>query len=109
VTVNGDAVTSGNASNPILLSVGRNTITAVVTAEDNVTTKTYTITITRRASHSSSGGSVPTISQPETGVDIFVNNAGITVMKRFTDTLPEDIDNIFNTNLKEQFIFFRTQ
>ncbi|MFS0725682.1 cadherin-like beta sandwich domain-containing protein [Paenibacillus sp. 1P07SE] len=55
VTVNGNAVTSGSASDPIALDVGTNTVTVVVTAQDN-TTKTYTITVTRAASESSGGG-----------------------------------------------------
>ncbi len=41
------------------------------------------------------------------GVDIFVNNAGVTVMKRFIDTLPEDIDRIFNTNLRGAIYFLQ--
>lgn len=41
------------------------------------------------------------------GVDIFVNNAGITVMKRILDTLPEDIDSIFNTNLRGAIYFLQ--
>ncbi len=44
VTVNGNAVTSGNASGSIPLTFGANTITVVVTAEDQATSKTYTIT-----------------------------------------------------------------
>ena len=49
VTVNGLPVVSGNASAPINLSVGDNTITAVVTAQDGTTTKTYIVTVTRAA------------------------------------------------------------
>ncbi|WP_168121277.1 cadherin-like beta sandwich domain-containing protein [Paenibacillus sp. HB172176] len=49
VTVNGDTVVSGSASDPITLNVGANTITVVVTAEDS-STKTYTIDVTRAAS-----------------------------------------------------------
>ena len=49
ITVNGTAVTSGSASGAILLSVGSNTITVVVTAQDG-TTSTYTVTVTRAAS-----------------------------------------------------------
>lgn len=41
------------------------------------------------------------------GVDIFVNNAGVTVMKRFIETQPEDIDNIFDTNLKGAIYFLQ--
>ena len=46
ITVNGTAVTSGAASGAIALSIGANTITTVVTAQ-NATTKTYTVVITR--------------------------------------------------------------
>ncbi|MFU8894456.1 MAG: cadherin-like beta sandwich domain-containing protein [Luteolibacter sp.] len=46
ITVNGDPVDSGDPSNPVSLSVGPNTITIVVTAEDEATTKTYTLTVT---------------------------------------------------------------
>ena len=49
ITVNGVAVTSGSPSGSIPLSVGANTITTVVTGEDAVTTKTYTLTVTRAA------------------------------------------------------------
>jgi len=47
ITVNGRAVASGTASRGIALSVGQTTITTVVKAQDNSTTATYTITITR--------------------------------------------------------------
>jgi hypothetical protein len=49
ITVNGTAVTSGSASGAISLSVGSNTITTVVTAQDGTTTQTYTTTVTRVA------------------------------------------------------------
>jgi hypothetical protein len=45
VTVNNEAVVSGDASEPIALSEGLNTITVVVTAEDEITTNTYTIEV----------------------------------------------------------------
>ena len=47
IKVDGHAVSSGIASNPIPLNVGQNTVTIEVTAEDNTTQRTYTITITR--------------------------------------------------------------
>ncbi len=47
VTVNGTLVSSGTASGAIALSVGDNTINVVVTAQDGITTKTYTVTVTR--------------------------------------------------------------
>jgi len=62
VTVSGMAVASGNASDSIALSVGLNTLSTVVTAQDGITTKTYTVHVTRAAL-------LPTISSPTfTGV-----------------------------------------
>ncbi|MFN4169495.1 MAG: putative Ig domain-containing protein [Pannonibacter phragmitetus] len=49
ITVNGMPVTSGNASGAINLVTGNNAITVVVTAQDGVTTQTYTITVNRAA------------------------------------------------------------
>ena len=49
VTVNGTPVTSQVASSPIALKQGANTITLLVTAEDGITTETYTVTVTRAA------------------------------------------------------------
>jgi hypothetical protein len=49
VSVNGADVASGDASAPIPLVVGENTITVIVTAEDGVTTGTYTLTVTRES------------------------------------------------------------
>jgi hypothetical protein len=43
--VNGNAVSSGSASPPIALSVGSNPVAIVVTAQDGVTTRTYTVAI----------------------------------------------------------------
>ena len=47
VKINGTVVPSGTASGEISLALGNNIITTVVTAEDGITTKTYTITVTR--------------------------------------------------------------
>ena len=47
VKVNGTTVTSGTASGGISLSVGSNSIPVVVTAQDTVTTGSYTVTVTR--------------------------------------------------------------
>jgi hypothetical protein len=52
VTVNGVAVPSGSASDPIPLAVGANNkIILVVTAADGVTTDTYTVTVTRESAN----------------------------------------------------------
>ena len=47
ITVNGIPVTSGSPSGTINLNVGTNTITTVVTGEDAITTKTYTLVVRR--------------------------------------------------------------
>ena len=49
VKVNGTTVASGNPSGAIALNVGDNTVTTVVTAQDGVTTTTYTITVHRKS------------------------------------------------------------
>ncbi len=51
VIVNGVAVGSGSASAPIPLVVGENTLTVIVTAEDGVSTGTYTVTVTRESAN----------------------------------------------------------
>jgi|GEM_PF-641641 len=58
VQVNGVAVVSGAASGAIPLTVGTNTITTVVTAQDGITTITYTVTIIRAASLSNNAALV---------------------------------------------------
>ncbi len=47
VTVNGIAVTSGSPSAAIALVAGPNVISTVVTAQDGITTQTYTTTVTK--------------------------------------------------------------
>ncbi len=50
ITVNGFHLTSGSTSPVVPLNVGSNTITINVTAEDQIMTRSYTITVTRAAS-----------------------------------------------------------
>ncbi len=50
VKVNGVAINSGATSAGIPLSVGNNTVTTTVTAQDGVTTQTYSVTVNRAAS-----------------------------------------------------------
>jgi alpha-tubulin suppressor-like RCC1 family protein len=54
--VNGTVVSSGSASAAIPLSIGSNTITAVVTAQDGVSKTTYTLTVTRLSTVSTLSG-----------------------------------------------------
>ncbi len=83
VTVNGSSVTSGNASSTIPLSVGDNTITTIVTAQDGTTSKTYTVTVTRAPSSNanlsalalSAGTLSPTFAAGTTSYTATVSNA----------------------------------
>jgi YVTN family beta-propeller protein len=52
IKVNGNTVASNAQSSAIPLNVGNNTITTIVTAQDGVTTQTYTLTITRTVASS---------------------------------------------------------
>ena len=47
ISVNGDTITSGSASDSIALDVGSNSISITVTAEDGTTTKAYTVSVVR--------------------------------------------------------------
>ena len=50
INVDGTPMASGVPSAPVILGVGANTIDIVVTAEDGITTKTYTVTVIRALS-----------------------------------------------------------
>lgn len=50
LTINGQATASGTPSAALALNVGTNLVSVVVRAADNVTSKTYTVSITRAAS-----------------------------------------------------------
>ncbi len=48
ITINNTTIQSGSATNSILLNVGANAITTIVTAEDGKTVKTYTLLVNRQ-------------------------------------------------------------
>ena len=84
VKVNGVAVASGSASGSIPLSVGSNTLTVLVTAQDGTTTKTYTVTVTRLLNYdywavANAGGQVANLDYDNDGVsngiEYFLNAA----------------------------------
>lgn len=58
LAVDGTAVASGSASGAIALNAGSNTVTIVVTAQDGVTTKTYTVAVTRAPSSNAALGNL---------------------------------------------------
>jgi len=62
LTVNGVTLSNGNASAPIALNAGNNTITAVVTANNGLTTTTYTLTVTRQQPAPPTASTVATLS-----------------------------------------------
>ena len=51
ITINGTAIADSATSAPLALKPGTNTFNVVVTAPDQVTTKTYTLTVTRPVSN----------------------------------------------------------
>jgi alpha-tubulin suppressor-like RCC1 family protein/phosphodiesterase/alkaline phosphatase D-like protein len=110
VKVNGVTVASGSASASIPLSLGDNTLTAVVTAQDGSSTLTYLITVTRQplalAATYSSSTDVPlttngltatgnTVSfslnyAPATGTNLtVVNNTGLPFINGTFDNLAQ--------------------
>ena len=75
IKVNGNAVTSGAAAAPINLTTGPNIITIVVTSEDGLHTKTYTLTINRATA------AVP--GELDFGFDPFANAEVLTSAQQF--------------------------
>ncbi len=92
VTVNTVAVTSGTASGTLPLTIGINTITAVVTAPDATTTKTYTVTVTRLG--------VPALAATLTASGTFVGGTNVTytatIANSGTTTQPDNVGNEFS-------------
>ena len=97
VTVNMISVDDEEASDPITLAVGvAKAIAIVVTAQDGITTKTYTVTVTRAAPASTnadlsgltiSAGTLPTFAAATEGYAVNVGNdvASITVTPTVAD------------------------
>lgn len=81
VSINGQAVASGTVSQTIRLSTGNNTLTTVVTAQDGITKKSYTIIVNRALSSDndladlklSSGTLTPAF---ESGIDAYSATVG---------------------------------
>ncbi len=94
--VNGTVVAYGATSQSIALNAGANTINIAVTAADGVTTKTYTVTVTRAAAanallsklHLSNGSLSPAFNSSTNTYSASVSNAitSITVTPTAEDT-----------------------
>lgn len=80
LSVNGVTTASGTPS-AVGLSVGVNTIPILVTAQDETTTKTYTLTITRAAGSSSNGGGGGSSNYYTASVDANNDNGEVTFDK----------------------------
>jgi hypothetical protein len=79
-SVNSVSVLSGQASDPINLNVGSNTINVVVTAQDGITTKTYMITIYKAKPPSTpSTPPTPPMSDDATLKSLVINDEDISI------------------------------
>jgi gliding motility-associated-like protein len=107
-TINGTAVPEGTVSPYIPLNVGSNTITIVVTAQDGVTTDTYTITVTRLPEIAtlskltiSSGTLTPAFAAATTSYTDNVANTVSSIAFRATTTDPLATETISGTTVPE--------
>lgn len=74
ITINGTSVTSGSPSASINLTTGANVFTLVVTAENGINTKTYTLTVTR--------ATTPLPGELDYGFDPFANAEVLTAAQQ---------------------------
>jgi Cadherin-like beta sandwich domain/Domain of unknown function (DUF4073) len=87
-------VNGSSALLPIYLNVGDNTITIIVTAEDGISKKTYTVTVTRANPHapndSSESDSTPSSNTEQIVVDVDGNNGSNLTKTPITRTTGTD-------------------
>jgi gliding motility-associated-like protein len=109
VTVNSVTVGSGTASGAVALNVGVNTINTIVTASDGVTTKAYTVAVTRLPSviatlaglTTSSGTLSPAFATGTTSYSDKVNNTVTSIAFRATTTSSSSTETINGTTVPE--------
>jgi trimeric autotransporter adhesin len=77
IQVNGVAVASGSASKGIGLTVGSNTITTIVTAQDGVTKNSYIMTITRAAGPVNIPDETVSVEQPATNLQLAADEVNV--------------------------------
>ena len=69
ITVNGQAVASGGATQPLPLTVGANNVfTILITAADGLTTRSYSLTVTRQGSGRLTSLGISCVGGPTCGV-----------------------------------------
>jgi len=92
ITVNGVAVTSGQQSPRFVVNVGDNTFHIIVTAQDGVTSQTYTIVITklREISHNA----YLSYLQLNSNVEIAISPAFGYLTNNYTANVPNSTDSI---------------
>ena len=78
LTVDGAPLASGAASAPIALAVGDTTIAIVVTAEDGITTQTYTIVVTRAVATPTLASLTPATGTTAGGTSVVLTGADLT-------------------------------
>jgi gliding motility-associated-like protein len=83
ISVNGKTTASGAASSDVILNVGTNVINAVATAQDGITKKTYSVTVTRQAPSANADLSNLTVSNNASLNTVFVSNT-----TSYTTTVP---------------------
>ena len=81
------AVNSGSESSAIELLVGANAIKVEVTAEDGTTKRTYTVTVTRAAS----GTTTPTVSLSVDQTDVVAEGSAATIVATLSAALDSDV------------------
>ena len=91
VTVNGEPLAGGQVSSPINLHVGTNSISVLVTAQDGITTKLYTITVDRAASGGNGKNRRSTQPQAGTSVSIKANTGGKVSFDKATVEIPAGV------------------
>jgi len=98
IKVNGATVASGTNSAAILLAVGTNSITTVVTAQDGITTLTYTITMIRAGGAVTANfTSASTI--PVTAASYTATGNSVTITLGFAPPIGTNLTIVKNTGL----------
>lgn len=89
LTIDGKSATSGSVTTPVYLATGSNTVKTVVTATDGVTTRTYSIDVTRKTLADvlqQSSSLSDALSNDDFGVSIAISGKTMVVGADYRDT-----------------------